>query len=129
VFELTINNNGNWRDTFSFQIENKNALNARDFVVKLSQAQADIEAHENFTLKIEVKVPSGTGSLGEHPITVQVISVAGLEKGVPAKTLTYKLSVPPSAVFVTAEFYVILVVIILLIVGLFLYRRWKKTRK
>jgi hypothetical protein len=128
VFELIINNNGNWRDTFAFQIENKNALNAKDFAVKLSQAQADIEAHENFTLKIEVKVPSGTGSLGEHPITVQVTSISGLEKGVPPKTLTYKLSVPPSAVFVTAEFYVILVVIILLIVGLFLYRRWKKNK-
>ncbi len=129
TFELIINNNGNWRDTFAFQIENKKALNAKDFVVKLSQAQADIESHENFTLKVHLEVPIGTGSLGEHPITVQVTSISGLENGVPAKTLTFKLSVPPSAIFVTAEFYLILFVIILLIVGLFLYRRWKKISK
>lgn len=128
VYELIIRNDGNGRDTFSFNVQNINDLKAKDFKVKLSQVQADIEEYENFSLKIVVKVPGGMGNIGEHDVKLEVSSVAGELRGATAQTFTFKLIVPSSAMIFTGEFYAILIVIIVIIVGLFWYRRRKKKK-
>lgn len=92
VYTLTIQNRGNFMDTFSIDITNDERLNKNDFTVILTQSNIEIlENPGEDKIRIQVNTPlDWTLYKVEYTsIKVQVTSDKGVNEGIPPQQFTY----------------------------------------
>ena len=90
-YDLNINNEGNWIDTFSVEITNDNDLIKNGLDCSLTQSNVEIMEKANETVSVNLETTSGNKNLGTYKIQVKVWSDKGINEGVPSQTLDFTL--------------------------------------
>jgi hypothetical protein len=90
-FDLNVNNEGNWMDTFSIELTNDNDLLKIGINCKLIQSNIELLEKANETICINIETPAGKDKFGTYRINVKVQSDNGLSQGVPPQSFDFTL--------------------------------------
>ena len=90
-FDLIINNEGNWIDSFSIELVNDNELIRNGIDCKLSNSNIEILEKSNETVSVNLETSSGSDKLGTYYIHVKVWSNGDSNEGLPPQTFDFSL--------------------------------------
>jgi hypothetical protein len=92
VYTLTIQNRGNFMDTFSVDVTNYDKLSKKHFEVVLTQSNIEIlenPAEENIRIQVNTPLDWTVYKVEYSSIKVQVTSDKGVAEGIPPQTFTF----------------------------------------
>ncbi len=138
-FELIINNEGNYIDTFTIDLLNSEELTAKGIDVEITQAVVEIPEKGNETIIISIKTNKNVKQ-GDNLIQLRVITEKGIYEGIPQQNLTYKLkikkdpkdyadsAIPNLGNMPSEPFEIVLFLLLVSVIGILLIVYWVKKR-
>ncbi len=130
-FNLNIKNKGNFNDTFYIDIRNLKKLSEKGIHVSLSTDNIQIPEGQTRYVKINIEIDKETRNTGQHEIEISVISNYSIEEcgnPVPQEKI-FKLRILPTLIFLTVEFYIILILISVVFIGGFVLNRKRRKKR
>jgi len=91
-FELVVNNEGNYFDTFTINITNQEELSTNGIFVNPAQTCVEIPEKGNESIIISIKTNKNIRH-GDNLIQVKILSNTGITKGTPQQNITFDLKI------------------------------------
>ncbi len=127
--ELTIENRGNYIDSYSINLKNNDELTSLGFQVELESNIVEVPKGESETITITVYAPNKDISLLNNNVVIEVNSINGQAYNTPSKTMIYGLTISTkksSRITDQSIIWIIGLLIVFLIILIFF--RWFRKR-
>ena len=136
-FELIINNEGNYIETFTLEIINQEELSTKGIDVGLTQANIEILENGNETIIISLQTNNNMKP-GENKILIKVTSDKGIKTALPQQDFSFKFNTTDNSkdnpdrsetnlykIF-TRPFNILIIVALVIVIGTLLIIYWTK---
>lgn len=129
VLKVTIQNRGNYLDSYSINIKNYDELVRLGFRVELDLNVVEIPEGERVTFTIKIKAPDKEMSLLKHNVVIEVKSINGEQYNMPSKSLTYGLTIATKkSTKLTNNSIIWIIGLLIVILILLIIFRWVRKR-
>jgi hypothetical protein len=128
IFEVSIINMGNARESYNLEIVNIDNLDQDGFTVTISNSKIEVDEKDNATFQVKVTVPTGMDGMGTHNIEIQVKPEDMEVDDAQAQTFTLTAKVSEDKIVFTTEFQIIILIVLIAIVVSILFIKFRRKK-